>query len=234
MSAAAPLKILAIDNERLLLHALQRAFKGRPLNIRPAYTPAQALDEIDSCSYDLFMLDFDAKDQACVELLKTIDRRCPYVPIIVMTTSDRKSPHLHEAIRMARKQGTWHLLEKPFSLNTMARFVETIFDDKENLKLGLGPITCNYDEEKRHHFRRPHVQPIKVSYKVLVDGHAERRTSKAIVTDISDCGSGILTHEYLPPGQLLSFEDAFPKNHGTVAWSVMLEENTCRCGIQFC
>ncbi|HKI51345.1 MAG TPA: response regulator [Geothermobacteraceae bacterium] len=229
-----PLRILAIDNEHLLLKALERAGKGRSFEIKTAATTRHALDEIDCCDYDLFMLDFDIDDQERQDLLQTIDERCPFVPIIIMTTSDRKSSELNEAIRSRRKQGSWHLLEKPFSLDRLISFVDVIFQNRGSEKFCPNSLSVSYDQEKRYEFRRPHVQPVKFSFKSMVDGVVNRISANGILTDISDCGSGILAHRQMHPEQVISFEDEFIKQNGIVAWSVMVDNETCRFGVQFC
>jgi len=123
---ATPLKILAIDDEQLLLYALERAGKGRALEITTAATAEQALARLENGHYDLFLLDFDLKDQSRRELLAAIDTRCPCIPVILMTTSDKQSTTLHEAIRACRRQGAWSLIEKPFSLDTMVHCIDRI------------------------------------------------------------------------------------------------------------
>jgi len=141
-------KVLVVDNEQLLLWALERAGKGRFLDIKTAETTDHALQEITNCHYDLFMLDLDMKDLSRLELLKKIDECCPYVPIIIMTTSDTKSYELNDTVRRTRKHGSWFLLEKPFSLDRLISFIEVIFQDYRNMKFCLKPLTHNYDHLK--------------------------------------------------------------------------------------
>jgi len=229
-----PLKILAVDDEHLLLKALERAVKGRSLEINTAATTRQALEEIERCDFDLFMLDFDIDDQDRQDLLQTIDERCPFIPIIIMTTSDRKSPELNEAIKSRRKQGSWHLLEKPFSLDRLISYVDVIFQNQGNVKYCPNSLSVSYDQEKRYEFRRPHVQPVNFSFKSMIDGVVRRISANGILTDISDCGTGILAHKQVHPEQVISFENEFIKQNGIVAWSVMLDSETCRFGVQFC
>ena len=228
-----PLKILAIDDEKLLLWALQRAFKGRYIQTKTATTNEQALAEIEECHFDLFLIDFDLRDQNRLELLNALDESCPYVPIIFMTTSSIYSSELINLIRSTRKKGAWHLLEKPFSLDRLISFIDVIFKDQGNVKLSLTDLSHNYDSEKRQSLRRPHVQPVHFSFSTIVDGVSTRVSSRGILTDISDCGSGILAHEQLQPDQVISFEDDHLEQCGVVSWSVMIESETCRFGVQF-
>ena len=72
------------------------------------------------------------------------------------------------------------------------------------------------------------------AYKTIIDGVSTRVSTKGILTDISDSGSCLLAHEQLQPEQVISFEDDSLRQCGSVSWSVMIEEQTYRCGIQFC
>lgn len=229
-----PLKILAIDDEPLLLWALKRAGRERALDITTAATTDQALLEIATCHYDLFLLDLDLKDSSRQALLEYIDETCPYVPVIIMTTAEARSCELNEIIRSTRKQGAWHLLEKPFSLDRLVHFVEVIFHAPFNIKLGMTDLTHNYDTEKRLHIRRPHVLPFSFTLRTIVNGAQEKMVTNGILTDISDCGIGLLAHFHLKRDQVLSFGPELKEQCGIVAWSRMIEDQTYRAGIHLC
>lgn len=229
-----PLKILAIDDEQLLLWALKRAGRERSLDIVTAATTEQAVSEMAASHYDLFLLDFDLKDESRQELLKLIDENCPYVPVIIMTTADTRSCELNDAIRGVRKQGAWHLLEKPFSLDRLVNFIEVIFQAEASIKLCLTDLTHNYDTEKRHHLRRPHVLPLSFTLRTIVNGAQEKVGSTGILTDISDCGIGLLSHLPLKQDQVLCFGSELSEQCGIVAWCRMIDEQTCRAGVHLC
>jgi DNA-binding response OmpR family regulator len=205
------LKILAVDDDKLILWALEKACKGRELDVKTATSVELALEEIGKQHFDL----------------------CPYVPIIIMTTTDAESCELNDLIRSTRKKGAWHVLEKPFSLDKMISFIEVIFQDQGNVKVCLNSLAHNYDQEKRQKLRRPYVQAVNFSFKTIVDGVSRRVVSKGILTDISDSGSCLLAHEQLQPDQVISFEDEDLKQCGFISWSVPIEEETFRCGLQF-
>jgi DNA-binding response OmpR family regulator len=229
-----PLKILAVDSEQLLLCALERGCKGKSFGITTASTTEQALESIEHSHFDLFLLELDLQYRESLQLLKTIDARCPYVPIIVMSASLMSTGEIGDVIRTVRKHGAWHLLEKPFSLDKMLSFVKDIFQEHDHIIHGMNSLTHNYDQENRDQFRRPYVQPIYFSFKTVVEGASKRIPTKGILTDISEYGSGILAHQQLHPAQVVSFEDGFVTESGIVAWSVMIEKETCRFGVQFC
>jgi DNA-binding NtrC family response regulator len=228
------LKILAVDNDELILWALEKACKGRELDVKTSTSVEQALEEIGKHHFDLFLIDFNLRDMDQLELLEAIDSCCPYVPIIIMTTTDAESCELNDLIRSTRKKGAWHVLEKPFSLDKMISFIEVIFQDQGNVKVCLNSLTHNYDQEKRQKLRRPYVQAVNFSFKTIVDGVSTRVMAKGILTDISDSGSCLLAHEQLQPEQVISFEDEDLQHCGLISWRVPIEEETYRFGVQFC
>lgn len=231
---ALPFKILAVDNRQLLLWSLKRAFKGRALNLDTASTTEQALVEIDLNSYDLFILDFDLNDRKQQELLAKIDATCPFVPIIFMTACDTHSSDFDRTIKDLRKQGEWHLLEKPFNLDRLFSFIEAIFLDKDHILHGLKYLEHNYDSEKRQQIRQPHVQPVTFTYKYVADGKEIIAKETGIVTDLNDYGVGLITHTMLRHEQVISFGETLDKQFGIVSWCNMIEPETCRAGIRLC
>lgn len=229
-----PLKILAVDNEELLLWALERAFKNRSLELSTATNIEQALSAIGQCFYDLYILDVDGQNQSQLQLLTWIDENCPFVPIIFTTACDTKSPVLKEKIKRLRRRGEWHLLGKPFDLEEIFRSIEKLFQNIECMKLGGRCLAHSYDHEKRDQVRNPHVQPIKFSFIDLIDGNEQEIKKKGIITDISSGGIGLLTDSKLKEKQVISFEDTLNRKFGIVSWCSVLDKQSCRVGIHLC
>lgn len=230
----APLKILAVDDEQLLLWALERVGKGRALNISTAASNEQALAKISCGRFDLFLLDFDLKNSSSQFLLKAIDARCPYVPVIIMTTSDMKSSKLNDAIRAVRKQGAWHLLEKPFRLDQLIDYVTLIFQDRCHVEFYAPELVHNFDSEKRRQLRRPLVLPLNFTFKSIIDGQQQKQLCGGIIIDISDRGAALLSRVPLERDLVINFSDELSIQYGVVVWSCMLETQTCRAGICLC
>jgi CheY-like chemotaxis protein len=229
-----PLKILAVDSEKLLLWALKRAGKSRELDVETASSPEQALAEIARCHFDLFLVAIDLRDHGSLDLLRHIDEKCPYVPIVIMTTSEVSSCQLNDAIKSVRKHGAWHLLEKPFRLERIVGFIDLIFEDSGRVKCSMHDLAHNYENEKRNFVRRPHVIPVGFTYKSIESGEEIKTFTSGVVTDISDCGIGLLTREPLKEEMVLRFGEAMVSQCGIVAWSTRLDEQTCRAGIRIC
>lgn len=225
-------KILVVENEGLLLQAMERAFENRSLDLSTATTVQQAYDFIADDEFDLFILEYDPYDSCRKKLLEYIDRHCPFVPIILLTTHDSASEHLNSTIRQFRKHGSWHLIEKPFHLSTMFSFITSI--SHSHGKGTLGPFTTAVapKTEKRLNERRAQIQSIKFN---LTDNRAappQHCYHTGIVTDISTYGIGILTSAVLKQDQVLSFDNPQKYHFGSVRWCRLIDTETYRAGIE--
>jgi CheY-like chemotaxis protein len=226
-------KILIVDDDMLMLMALSRAYRGRFLDVTTAESTSYAMTLLDSSSFDLFILHLELNDYSSFELLATIDERFPYIPVILTTATDVKSPELNDQIAAIRKKGYWHLLEKPFPLDLLTSLIEKSLARHEDR------LFCNlynsheFGEDKRIKRRKAHILPEKLSFEVIRGGKVTRETIKTILTDISDGGVGLLTEMSLEKSQIVSFEGALAGKCGRVSWSAMVEDKTCRAGIHF-
>lgn len=229
-----PRKILVVDDDMLILLALSRAYRSRLLDITTAASAAHALEQMETSRFDLFIIDLDLHGHSGFELLGMIDKRFPYVPVIITTTADAKSTELGEEIKTIRKKGVWHLLEKPFHLEMLNKLIEKTLDQQEE-KLDRNLLyNQSHGEDKRNHLRKAHIMPTKLSFEVIREGELIRETIKAILTDISDGGVGLLTNMPLEQSQVVRFEDNLEGKCGVVTWSAAVAEQTCRAGIHFC
>jgi DNA-binding NtrC family response regulator len=229
-----PINILAIDDEQLLLWALKKACHEKSIDIMTAATTEEALQAIDNHEFDLYLLDFDLRDQSRVALLREIDELHPFAPIILMTTTNMNSTEVNDIIKENRKHGAWHILEKPFRLDTMISFIKMIFEEKDNIKICLNDLIHNYENEKRLRLRRPHVKRISMTYKTIADGEQIELATSGILTDVSDTGLGLLTQTPLKPDQVVNFGEEFSHPYGVVTWSKIIEPRTYRVGIMIC
>ncbi|SHJ27091.1 Response regulator receiver domain-containing protein [Malonomonas rubra DSM 5091] len=229
-----PLKILAFDSEQLLLWALKRAGKSRSLEIETASSLPQAYNEIEQHHFDLYLIAYDSRDKNRLKLLQAIDEKYPYVPIIIMTTNEVNCYHLNDEIKSVRHHGSWHLLEKPFRLEKILGFIDLLFHNVEHLKKAAPDLVHHFDNEKRGQFRRSHILPLDYSYPSIVKGKEIKTYTSGIVTDISDCGLGLLSRSPLEEEMLIQFGDTMLRQYGIVAWSTKLEKETYRAGIKLC
>ena len=68
---------------------------------------------------------------------------------------------------------------------------------------------------------------------VLGDGKTHRWSTGAESFDISVGGVGLVTNYPLPVSQVLSLKSETMEKTGVVAWSRMLDDNTCKAGVCF-
>ena len=229
-----PRKILVVDDDMLILLALSRAYRNRLLDITTAADASHALTLIDTTRFDLFIVDLDLHGHSGFELLSIIDNRFPYIPMIITTATDVNSTELTDEIATVRKKGVWHLLEKPFSLDLLNTLIEKCLDQQEERMLGNLNHSRGHGEDKRNHRRKAHILPTKLTFETIRNGELVRETVKAILTDISDGGVGLLTNIRLEQSQVVCLEETFGGKCGVVAWSAPVEDQTCRAGIHFC
>jgi len=227
-------KILVVDDDMLILLALSRAYRGRLLDITTAADASHALTFLENNRFDLFILDLDLHAQSGFELLALIDERFPYVPVILTTAADVKSSELNDQISRIRNKGVWHLLEKPFPLDLITSLIEKNLAHQENRLFRNLTHSHGFGEDKRTHQRKTHILPTKLTYEVVRSGEVAKETVKAILTDISDGGVGLLTNMRLEKSQVVCFEGALAGKCGVVSWSAPVEDQTCRAGIHFC
>lgn len=231
---AAPLKILAFDSQPLLLWALKRAGQTRMIDVITVETPDEALAELSGGYFDLFLLDYDLDNDDHRSLLETIDNWCPYIPVVIMTANDIQGREVNDSIRQVRKNGAWHLLEKPFGLDHVLSFIEMIFQGTSTTKFEFSDIGHNFENERRRSLRRSFVLPIDFSYKQVRDGEQQQVSESAILTDICCTGIGLLASCALKQSQVISLDLESKTLHGIVAWSQMIGAQTCRVGIHIC
>ena len=227
-------KILVVDDDMLILLALSRAYRNRLLDITTAGSASQALPLLEATDYNLFILDLDLHGQSGFELLSIIDERFPYIPLILTTAADVKSPELNDRIASLRKKGIWHLLEKPFPLDLLTTLVEKNLAHQEDRLFRNLTHSHGFGEDKRSHRRKTHILPTKLSFEMIRGGERVQETIKAILTDISDGGVGLLTNRRLEKSQIVCFEGPLEGKCGIVSWSAPVEDHTCRAGIHFC
>jgi CheY-like chemotaxis protein len=227
-------KILVVDDDMLILLALSRAYRNRQLDVATAASACHAVTLMEKTRFDLFIIDLDLHGHSGYELLALIDRRFPYVPVIITTAVDINPAKLTEEITSIRKKGVWHLLEKPFRLDLLNSLIEKNLDRQENLL--IRNLTCSHEhgENKRQHFRKPHILPTKLSFEVICEGEVIRQTVNAILTDISDGGVGLLTDLPLEESLVVRFENPLGDKSGVVTWSAPMADRTCRAGVNFC
>lgn len=106
-----PVRILAVDDERLIRMSLRYALAREGYEVETASSGAEAMKRIASERFDLVLLDLRLGDLDGREVLRFLHEHDPSTKVILVTASTN-APTLAEA----RRQGAASVVVKPFSL----------------------------------------------------------------------------------------------------------------------
>ncbi len=114
-----PRQILIVDDEENIRKFLAKSLQREKYEVHLAGSGAEALSLLDRERPDLVVLDVRLPDANGLELLTTLRRRDPDLPVIIITA--------YGEIRMAveaMRQGAFDFVSKPFDFNTLLRSIE--------------------------------------------------------------------------------------------------------------
>ncbi len=228
-----PWQVQIIDDEIVILLAVSRAYRDKPIDIITATNADQALAQMNTFNFDLFLLDLDMKARCSFNLLKVISERFPDIPVILMTTGDTGSGKLLQQITDVRTQGCWHLLEKPFDLKKLTGFIERGLQESSSVREGNQLCEVADQHEQRRCKRFSRFERLNLSLPTAMDDSRQTVPLLATLTDISVGGLGLTTRKTLVERQRVQFDEKFMHQSGIVVWSQMQEDKTCRAGICF-
>jgi DNA-binding NtrC family response regulator len=229
-----PKRILVIDADALVLYGLEKALKSEGVEVATAGTAAEAVVKLSACGYDLCLLDVHLSDYGGIELMKIIKDICPKVRVIVMTCNYIDDPGLGRNINEAIRNATCHFVSKPFNLSELKEIVAQALHSDNGFHTGFRFRDDRYFERKiRKIARKPFVEEIRFSMSVIDNGEEVRRGRLAQAVDLTTNGLGLLTDFPLLSSQIVTFEHKALVRTGVVIWSTMLDERTCRAGVQF-
>jgi len=122
-------KILLVDDEAAIRSMVSIVLKreGRSFVEACNGTEAQALLVADS--YDLVISDVIMPDCDGIELIMSIRRKQPDVPVIVMSGGGRVQANHY--LNLAEKLGAVRVFEKPFNTTILRQSVDEILNDVE-------------------------------------------------------------------------------------------------------
>lgn len=143
MPTAAVNQILLIEDDLSMAAVYRSYLTGLPYHVQHAETGAQALELLDSQSFNGILLDLSLPDMNGLEILKKVNQE--QLPLeVIVTTGDCSMNTAIEAMQL----GARDYLVKPFSKD---RLVTTLNNSFENQK--LKEIVETYREEiDRHQF----------------------------------------------------------------------------------
>jgi DNA-binding response OmpR family regulator len=220
--------ILIVDDQPLILTALEKALSGPGLEVVTFESSSDALVEIESTFYHLCFLDINIADQCGLKLMKRIKEVSPESQVVIMS-----SCALTDDMEREIEEHALLFIPKPFEMFHMKMIVKHLFEDIGNSLHGNGlPLPQVRRKERRFHRR-----PARESVNYLLDpGGSEGAVMahvRAETINISDGGVCLMTDHFLEPGQVINFTEGVEREKGVVRWSSPAEESY-RVGVEFC
>jgi len=121
--------ILSIDDEEVIGDVIIRILpKKDGFNVTTAMTGKEALQKFDD-SIDLILLDINLPDINGIELLRTMRRKSPQVPVLMMTGQSSV-----DLAVIAMKEGAADFIEKPFRSSELRKTVNDVLKTRNVLK----------------------------------------------------------------------------------------------------
>lgn len=228
-----PRQVQIIDDEIIMLLAVSRAYRNKPVDIITATNLDQALEQMDIFNFSLFLLDLDMKDCCSFDLLERMTRRFPTNPVILMTTGDIQSAALIDRIEKIRSQYCWHIVEKPFDYKKLIGFIDRALYESEIENPGSNQNGNSDYAEKRRCRRFSRFERINITRPMISDTSHLPPALFATLTDISVGGLSVTTGNALVSGEAVRFDEKFMHQSGTVVWSQIQEDAIYKSGIRF-
>ena len=225
-------QIQIVTDETVLLLAVSRAYRNKPVDVVTATNTDQALTQLSVFNFDLFLLDLDMKDGCSLGLLETMTERFPSAPVILMTTGDTQSPELADKIKAIRFSHCWHLLAKPFDYKKLVGVIDLGLQE-HSLCMEKQRRQETIHLEKRRCQRFSRFEPINISMPHQSGAACQTQPILATLTDISVSGMGVAIIRSVPQGTTVTFDEKFMHQSGVVVWNQKLEDQTWQSGIKF-
>ncbi|MFH7319600.1 response regulator [Desulfurivibrio sp. D14AmB] len=227
-------KVLVVDDDDLVLYGLEKALRAGEIEVDTAATAAEAVRLLSTFPYDLCLLDVHLPDFSGMILMKIIKDICPRVRVIIMTASCLDYCGLSETTREALRHGACRFIAKPFDLYEIKEVVIEALHDGQGSGESLPRQNTHGDQrQERRRERSPFTSELAYSLRETGNGSTGHLRLSARALDISDHGVGLLTDYPLRPYQVINFENQALNCAGIVAWSTMIDAQTCRAGVCF-
>ncbi|QDU62001.1 Nitrogen regulation protein NR(I) [Planctomycetes bacterium Pan216] len=112
-------KVLAIDDDRSVLHMITRAFDNSDTAVITARDGSSGLDLVGSVQPDVLLLDIMLPDSSGLELFERFRRADPKLPIIFITAKGDSATAIE-----AMKVGAFDYLRKPLDIRQLRELVD--------------------------------------------------------------------------------------------------------------
>jgi len=134
------MKILAIDDQQLILMSLVKRLEDAGLEVRTASTAEQGMKLYDSYQPDLVILDINMPYVSGLEVVKYIrQKRKSKTPVLIMSGKTGE-----ETIKQAYELGINDFMKKPISLNEVLMRIQSL--------LGTNPLQASLMEAHENQY----------------------------------------------------------------------------------
>ncbi len=134
------MKILAIDDQQLILMSLVKRLEDAGLEVKTASTAEQGMKLYDSYQPDLVILDINMPYISGLEVVKYIrQKRKSQTPVLIMSGKTGE-----ETIKQAYELGINDFMKKPISLNEVLMRIQSL--------LGINPLQASFMEAHQNQY----------------------------------------------------------------------------------
>lgn len=109
--------ILLVDDDESLRRALRRALEHEGYAVAEAGNGREALKQLQEVAVALVITDLIMPDSEGLELIFSLHRTQPTLPIIAMSGGGHWTPEFH--LDLARHGGASHVFSKPFAVEDL-------------------------------------------------------------------------------------------------------------------
>jgi CheY-like chemotaxis protein len=112
-------RVLIVDDEKDFLDIMAERMGGRGMDVSTATSAQDALEKVQTESYDAVIMDFLMPEMDGFKALKLLKEARPDLAIILLTANVREEERI-----AAKKLGAMEVLEKPADLNMLTQKIE--------------------------------------------------------------------------------------------------------------
>ena len=112
-------KVLLVDDEKDFLEIMTERMSARGMEVSTATSAQDALEKVQTKSYDAVIMDFLMPELDGFKALKLFKEARPDLAIILLTANVREEERI-----AAKKLGAMEVIEKPADLNILTQKVE--------------------------------------------------------------------------------------------------------------
>jgi CheY-like chemotaxis protein len=223
-------KILIVDDEPMICELVSRALRKTGFESVPVVSGEQALRAMESDSYGLCFLDHVLPGMSGLDTMRHIKARSPETQVVMMSAE--------EIMLHSLKQGADYFLSKPFRFAEITSILRhaskgsPAADGLSNLENDEAIMTCQPLKDVKSSGRSARLY-VDYAGEVIETEDFNWVALKKGTVDIGSQGLHILGVHPLEPGDILRLKRGDEEITGSVQWSTMLDESTCRVGIKF-